>query len=126
MKYDKKYVILCLSIRKGTRYMKKEEKELDQISTTDKLRAMKVLKEAGLKVEMSGSGVPTVVCASASDISKEVKNVRKVLKELRYNGSFGVRGPRKSDLCQVADTADSNQDASDGANDETTDEAVPA
>ncbi len=102
--------------------MKKEEKELDQISTTDKLKAMKVLKEAGLKVEMSGSGVPTVVCVSAADISKEVKNVRKILKELRYNGSFGVRGPRKSDQSQVAETAVNSQET----DDETSDEAVPA
>ncbi len=77
--------------------MIKNDKELEQISTTDKLKAFKSLKDAGLKVEMSGSGVPTVVCASASDIEKELKNIRKILKELRYNGSFGVRGPRKTD-----------------------------
>ncbi len=77
--------------------MSKNDKELEQISTTDKLKAFKTLKDAGLRVEMSGSGVPTVVCASADDIAKELKNVKKILKELRYNGSFGVRGPRKSD-----------------------------
>ncbi len=77
--------------------MSKNEKELEQISTTDKLKAFKALKDAGLKVEMSGSGVPTVICASASDMGKEIKNVKKILKELRYNGSFGVRGPRKTD-----------------------------
>ncbi len=77
--------------------MNKNEKELEQISTTDKLKAFKALKDAGLKVEMSGSGVPTVVCAAASDIEKELKNIRKILKELRYSGSFGVRGPRKTD-----------------------------
>ena len=77
--------------------MNKNEKELEQISTTDKLKAFKAIRDAGLKVELSGSGVPTVVCASAGDIEKELKNVRKILKELRYNGSFGVRGPRKTD-----------------------------
>ncbi len=82
---------------KGTIYMAKNEKELEQISTTDKLKAFKALKDAGFKVEMSSSGVPTVVCAVASDIEKELKKIRKVLKDLRYNGSFGVRGPRKSD-----------------------------
>ena len=77
--------------------MNKNEKELEQISTTDKLKALKALKDAGFKVEMGGSGVPTVVCASAADISKELKNIKKILKELRYNGSFGVRAPRKTD-----------------------------
>ena len=77
--------------------MIKNEKELEQISTTDKLKAFKALKDAGFKVEMSGSGVPTVVCASASDIEKELKNIKKILGGLRYNGSFGVRGPRKTD-----------------------------
>ena len=77
--------------------MGKNDKELEQISTTDKLKAFKALKDAGYRVELNGSGVPTVVCASAADMSKELKNIRKVLKELRYSGSFGVRGPRKSD-----------------------------
>ena len=77
--------------------MGKNEKELDQISTTDKLKAFKALKDAGYRVELGGSGVPTVVCLTASDISKELKNIKKVLKDLRYNGSFGVRGPRKNE-----------------------------
>ena len=77
--------------------MNKNDKELEQISTTDKLKAFKALRDAGLKVEMSGSGVPTVVCASAADMSRELKNIKKILKDLRYNGSFGVRGPRKTD-----------------------------
>lgn len=77
--------------------MNKNEKELEQISTTDKLKAFKALKDSGLKVEFSGSGVPTVICASASDMEKELKNIKKILKDLRYNGSFGVRGPRKTD-----------------------------
>ncbi len=105
---------------KGTIYMKKDEKELEQISTTDKLKAMKVLKEAGLKVELSGSGVPTVVCASASDIEKVLKNTRKVLKDLRYNGSFGVRGPRKSDQSQAPEVSEGSEEVSSES------EAVPA
>jgi hypothetical protein len=87
--------------------MNKNEKELEQISTTDKLKAFKALKDAGLKVEFGGSGVPTVICASASDMEKELKNIKKILKDLRYNGSFGVRGPRKTDglLSESGDTA---------------------
>ena len=77
--------------------MGKNDKELEQISTTDKLKAFKTLKDAGYRVELGGSGVPTVVCAQATDISKELKNIRKVLKDLRYTGSFGVRAVRKSD-----------------------------
>ncbi|WP_024866677.1 hypothetical protein [Butyrivibrio sp. FCS014] len=77
--------------------MAKNDKELEQISTTDKLKAFKALKDAGYRVELNGSGVPTVVCAAASDMSKELKNIRRILKELRYIGSFGVRGPRKNE-----------------------------
>ena len=84
--------------------MNKNEKELEQISTTDKLKAFKALKDSGLKVELSGSGVPTVICASASDMEKELKNIKKILKELRYNGSFGVRGPRKTDQALTEET----------------------
>ena len=98
--------------------MGKNEKELEQISTTDKLKAFKALKDAGLKVEMSSSGVPTVVCAVASDIEIELKNIRKILKELRYNGSFGVRGPRRSD--QIAGEEISE------ASEETENESIPA
>ena len=100
--------------------MKKDESQLDQISTTDKLKAMKTLKEAGLKVEFSSSGVPTVICASASDISKELKNVKRILKELRYQGSFGVRAPRKTDQGQITETSDNPIEQEDGG------EAVPA
>ncbi|MBE5822900.1 MAG: hypothetical protein IJ260_03525 [Butyrivibrio sp.] len=100
--------------------MNKNEKELEQISTTDKLKAFKALKDAGLKVEFSGSGVPTVVCASASDMEKELKNVKKILKELRYNGSFGVRGPRKTDQALTEETKESVE------NKEIEDTAIPA
>ncbi len=91
--------------------MIKNEKELEQISTTDKSKAVKALKEAGLKVEMSSSGVPTVVCASASDMGKELKNVKKILKELRYNGSFGVRGPRKTDAVLTEEEPKAQQES---------------
>jgi hypothetical protein len=96
---------------KGTIYMNKNDKELEQISTTDKLKAFKALKDAGFKVEMSGSGVPTVVCASATDISKELKNIRRILKEMRYGGSFGVRGPRKSDQLLTDEAASLRQES---------------
>jgi 50S ribosomal subunit-associated GTPase HflX len=84
--------------------MGKNEKELEQISTTDKLKAFKTLKEAGYKVELNGSGVPTVICQKPEDIDKELKNVRKVLKELRYSGSFGVRAVRKTDMIATEET----------------------
>ena len=69
----------------------------EQIGTTDKLKAIKVLKDAGYRTEFSASGVPTVICLKAEDIGKELKNIKKLLKEIRYNGSYGLRGPRKSD-----------------------------
>ncbi|WP_034446878.1 hypothetical protein [Butyrivibrio sp. AE2032] len=95
--------------------MSKNEKELEQISTTDKLKAFRTLKDAGLRVEMSGSGVPTVVCASASDMDKELKNVKKILKELRYNGSFGVRGPRRSDQILAEDVIEKKEEEQESA-----------
>ena len=57
--------------------MGKNEKELEQISTTDKLKAFKTLKEAGYKVELNGSGVPTVICQKPEDIDKELKKQTK-------------------------------------------------
>ena len=74
-----------------------KDKQPEQIGTTDKLKAFKALKDAGYRTEFSASGVPTVICNNAEDIDKELKSIKKLLKELRYNGSFGVRGPRKSD-----------------------------
>lgn len=103
---------MCLEYKKGTISMAKNDKELDQISTTDKLKAFKALKDAGLRVEMSSGGVPTVICPLADDINKELKNVRKVLKDLRYNGSFGVRAARKSDQMvpeEVKETAETTE-----------------
>ncbi|MBR1670479.1 MAG: hypothetical protein IJ695_07235 [Butyrivibrio sp.] len=102
--------------------MGKNDKELEQISTTDKLKAMKALRDAGLKVEMSGSGVPTVICAAASDIEKELKNVRRILKEMRYNGSFGVRAPRKNDQVMPSESAQEIENEHEA----TGDDAIPA
>ncbi|MBQ6588071.1 MAG: hypothetical protein IJI01_05285 [Butyrivibrio sp.] len=87
--------------------MAKNIKEVDEISTTDKLKAFKTLKDSGLRVEFNGSGVPTVVCARVEDMDKELKNVKKILGALRYTGSFGVRGPRKTDSIM----ADSERDS---------------
>ena len=90
--------------------MAKNNNEPDQISTTDKSKAFNRLKESGYRVELSGSGVPTVVCARLEDMDKELKNVKKILKELRYNGSFGVRGPRKADAILTEGASDKNED----------------
>ena len=86
--------------------MAKNIKEVDEISTTDKLKAFKTLKDAGFRVEMNGSGVPTVICASVDEMDKQLKNMKKVLKDLRYNGSFGIRGPRKTDNLTANDVDD--------------------
>ncbi|SFQ19890.1 hypothetical protein SAMN04487928_12318 [Butyrivibrio proteoclasticus] len=90
--------------------MAKNEKELDEISTTDKLKAFKILKDSGLRVEFNGSGVPTVICAGADEIDKTLKNVKKLLKEIRYTGSFGVRAPRKTDMIGTDDTTELAED----------------
>lgn len=86
--------------------MAKNEKELEEISTTDKLKAFKTLKDSGLRVEFNGSGVPTVICAGADEIDKTLKNVKKLLKEIRYTGSFGVRAPRKTDMIGTEETSE--------------------
>ncbi len=105
--------------------MNKNEKDLEQISTTDKLKAFKTLKDAGLRVEMSSSGVPTVICASAGDMSKDLKNVRKILKDLRYNGSFGVRAPRKGDQIMNEEIPKDPEEAA-ISDSESEDNAIPA
>ncbi|MDC7295439.1 MULTISPECIES: hypothetical protein [unclassified Butyrivibrio] len=89
--------------------MGKNDKELEQISTTDKLKAFKTLKDAGFRVEFNGSGVPTVICQKSEDIDKVLKDVRKALKELRYSGSFGVRGPRKTDMITTEESESMEQ-----------------
>ena len=40
----------------------------------------------------------------------EIKNVNKVLKELRYNGSFGIRGPRKTDYILSEEVVEKSED----------------
>ena len=91
--------------------MAKNVKELDEISTTDKLKAFKALKDAGFRVELSGSGVPTVVCVNLDEMDKQLAKMKKVLKELRYNGSFGIRGPRKSDNILADDSVDEDRNS---------------
>ncbi len=91
--------------------MAKNVKELDEISTTDKLKAFKALKDAGFRVELSGSGVPTVVCVNLDEMDKQLAKMKKVLKELRYNGSFGIRGPRKSDNILTDDSVDEDRNS---------------
>ena len=91
--------------------MAKNVKELDEISTTDKLKAFKALKDAGFRVELSGSGVPTVVCVNLDEMDKQLAKMKKVLKELRYNGSFGIRGPRKSDNILSDDSVDEDRNS---------------
>ena len=85
--------------------MAKITKEVDEISTTDKLKAFKALKDAGFRVEFNGSGVPTVICLHLEDMDKDLKKLKKTLKDIRYNGSFGLRGPRKTDSIS-SDNAD--------------------
>ncbi len=74
-----------------------KEEKTTEISTTDKLKMFKVLKEKGFRVELNSDSVPTVICKSPEEIRTELTKVRKVIKECRYTGSFGVRGPKKSD-----------------------------
>ncbi len=91
-------MVYCVKNKCEVQDMARNEKELEEISTTDKLKAFKALKEAGYRVEMNGSGVPTVVCVNTEDIDKSIKSVKKIFKDMRYIGSFGVRGPRKTDM----------------------------
>ena len=39
-----------------------------------------------------------LIIRDPEDINKSLNKVRKALKEIRYTGSFGVRGPRKTDM----------------------------
>ena len=105
--------------------MAKIIKELDEISTTDKLKALKALKDAGFRVELNGSGVPTVVCVNLDDMNKELSKMKKVLKELRYNGSFGLRGPRKTDNILADDqAADLDENSADNNEEVITDSEI--
>ncbi len=99
--------------------MGREEKAPAEIRTTDKLKIQKLLSDAGYIVEMGNGSVPTVVCKRREDMSRDLAAIRKILKEQRYEGSFGVRAPRKTDELMPVDNGEA----------ETTDiidDAVPA
>lgn len=81
--------------------MGRDDKSPAEIRTTDKLKIQKILLEAGYMVEMGNGSVPTVVCKKREDMSKDLAAIRKILKEQRYEGSFGVRAPRKTDELPV-------------------------
>ncbi len=81
--------------------MGREDKTPAEIRTTDKLKIQKILSEAGYFVEMGNGSVPTVVCKRREDMSRDLAAIRKILKEQRYEGSFGVRAPRKTDELPV-------------------------
>ena len=97
--------------------MGREDKTPAEIRTTDKLKIQKILGEAGYIVEMGNSSVPTVVCKRREDMSKDLAAIRKILKEQRYEGSFGVRAPRKTDEMIVNEETE---------NSDVMDEIVPA
>lgn len=97
--------------------MGREEKAPAEIRTTDKLKIQRILAEAGYMVEMGNGSVPTVVCKRREDMSKDLQAIRKILKEQRYEGSFGVRAPRKTDEIITNENID---------NSEAIDDMVPA
>ncbi len=90
--------------------MGREDKTPAEIRTTDKLKIQKILSDAGYFVEMGNSSVPTVVCKRREDMSKDLAAIRKILKEQRYEGSFGVRAPRKTDELPISDNTNNSED----------------
>ena len=93
--------------------MGREDKTPAEIRTTDKLKIQKVLSDAGYFVEMGNNSVPTVVCKRREDMSKDLAAIRKILKEQRYEGSFGVRAPRKTDELQLTDNPEVSEEIED-------------
>ena len=89
--------------------MGREDKAPAEIRTTDKLKIQKLLSEAGYMVEMGNGSVPTVVCKRREDMSKDLQAIRKILKEQRYEGSFGVRAPRKTDELITNENIDNSE-----------------
>lgn len=68
-----------------------------------KLALFKALKEAGYRTELDSSSVPTVICKNADDMEQTIKEVKKIVKDLEYNSSFGVRIMRRGDINLVED-----------------------
>ena len=93
--------------------MGREDKTPAEIRTTDKLKIQKVLSDAGYFDEMGNNSVPTVVCKRREDMSKDLAAIRKILKEQRYEGSFGVRAPRKTDELVATDNTEKTVDMND-------------
>ena len=93
--------------------MGREDRTPAEIRTTDKVKIQKILSDAGYIVEMGSSSVPTVVCKRKEDMSKDLAAIRKILKEQRYEGSFGVRAPRKTDELVATDNTEKTVDMND-------------
>lgn len=78
--------------------MATDNKIPELVGVSDKQKMMQLLKEAGFDAEMDAGGVPTAVGRSISEMDTMIPAVRKIAKNNRYEGSFGIRGPRKTDI----------------------------
>ena len=77
---------------------RKGAKERSGERRCDKQSFLLIMRNAGYEAEMDGSSVPMVICRTITDMNAIIPAIRKLVKNNKYKGSFGVRGPRKTDI----------------------------
>ena len=77
----------------------------------DKQKFLLTMKNAGYETEMDGSGVPMVICRTITDMNAAIPAIHKLVKCNQYKGSFGVRGPRKTDIGNITEKMQEEKEA---------------
>ena len=88
-----------------------ESGSTEELSGCDKQSFLLIMKNAGYEAEMDGSGIPMVVCRTITDMNAVIPAIRKLVKNNKYKGSFGVRGPRKTDIGNISEKLQKEKEA---------------
>ena len=88
-----------------------EKDSAEELKGCDKQSFLLIMKNAGYEAEMDGSGVPMVVCRTITDMNAVIPAIRKLVKNNKSKGSFGVRGPRKTDIGNISEKLQEEKEA---------------
>jgi len=88
-----------------------EKSNAEELTGCDKQSFLMIMKNAGYEAEMDGSGIPMVVCRTITDMNAVIPAIRKLVKNNKYKGSFGVRGPRKTDIGNISEKLQKEKEA---------------
>ena len=88
-----------------------EKDSAEELTGCDKQSFLMIMKNAGYEAEMDGSGVPMVICRTITDMNAVIPAIRKLVKSNKYKGSFGIRGPRKTDIGNISEKLQEEKEA---------------